>query len=52
MDLLSKPIDTQPNFPLKYDRSDYLCERYLNLMGTPERQTQVTWDADTKQFIT
>lgn len=48
----AKPVDTRFNFPLKADMSDYPCKGYLNLVGTSEGQSQVTWDAGTEQFIT
>lgn len=48
----AKPIDTEFNFPLKSDSSDYPCKGYLNLVGTSEGQSQVTWSAGTEQFIT
>lgn len=48
----AKAIDTRFNLPLKADKSDYPCKGYLNLVGTSEGQSQVTWNAGTDQFIT
>lgn len=47
----TKVIDTQFNLPLKIDSSDYPCKGYLNLVGTPEGRSQVTWNAGTEQSI-